>query len=312
MSMLGLQDDLFVNDIVADSWKQSAIWQSSAINYLIREKDIDVVFSHFHSVDLFDHLIIKHLAGRKETKVSYETVENWMQNNYRIADYYVGQFLHLLDKGWTIILVSDHGQVASKYQPPVLGDTDGVNVKIMQELGYTVLKKDENGNDIPEIDWSKTKAVATRECNIYLNLIGRTDHGIVDPKDQYELEEEIMTALYGYKHPVSGHRVVSIALRNRDAVLLGYGGPECGDICYWNAENYNADHADCLATTYGESDTSCSPIFIAAGAGIKENYTTERMVRQIDIAPMVCALLGLRMPTECEGAPIYQIFDREY
>ena len=41
------------------------------------------------------------------------------------------------------------------------------------------------------IDWSQTKAVIQREGHIYLNLIGRTDHGIVDPKDQYELEEEI-------------------------------------------------------------------------------------------------------------------------
>ena len=65
-----------------------------------------------------------------------------------------------------------------------------------------------------------------------------------------------MTRLYGYKHPVSGKRVIALALRNRDAVLLGMGGPECGDILIWNAEGYNYDHADSLSTTYGYAGTS--------------------------------------------------------
>ena len=34
----------------------------------------------------------------------------------------------------------------------------------------------------------------------------------MDPTDQYELEEEIMTALYGYKDPETGKRVVALAL----------------------------------------------------------------------------------------------------
>ena len=182
----------------------------------------------------------------------------------------------------------------------------------MQELGFTVLKKDENGNDLPEIDWSKTRAVASREEHIYINLKGRDPEGIVDPADQYELEEEIMTALYGYRDAKTGHRVVSVALRNRDAVLLGQGGPEAGDICYWLAEGYNFDHADCLSTTLGEGDTSVSPIFIASGRGIKQGFYTERIIRQIDFAPTVAVLGGVRMPAQCEGAPAYQILAEEY
>ena len=63
-----------------------------------------------------------------------------------------------------------------------------------------------------------------------MNLIGRTDHGIVAPTDQYELEEQIITDLYGYRHPVSGKRIIAVALRNKDAILLGQGGPYVGDI----------------------------------------------------------------------------------
>lgn len=148
--------------------------------------------------------------------------------------------------------------------------------------------------------------------NIYINLKGRTANGIVDPADKYELEEQIMTDLYGYKHPISGKRVISIALRNRDAVLLGYGGPECGDICFWVAEGYNYDHADSLSTTLGECDTSVSPIFIAAGKGLKKGYKTERIIREVDLAPTVAFLAGVRMPKQCEGAPVYQILEKEF
>lgn len=121
-----------------------------------------------------------------------------------------------------------------------------------------------------------------------------------------------MTALYGYKHPQSGKRVIAIALRNRDAVLLGYGGPECGDIVYWNAEGYNFDHGDSLSTTLGEKETSVSPIFIAAGPGIKQGFYTDRIIRQVDVTPTAAALLGVRMPAQCEGAPAYQIFAEEF
>ncbi len=308
----GCQDKTFISEIQLPTWQSAAEWQAKAINYLIGKENLDVVFSHFHNVDLQAHTFIKHLAKRSFNKLPQEDYEKFMEDVYKQTDWYLGQFTHLLDEGWTIFIVSDHGQVASKHDMAGIGDTDGVTALVMKELGFTVLKKDENGNELPEIDWTKTTAVNCRECNIYLNLKGRTDHGIVDPADKWQLEEDIITALYGYKDKETGQRIVSIALRNKDAVLLGYGGPECGDICFWNAEGYNFDHADCLSTSYGEGDTSVSPIFIAAGNGIKTGYKTERIVREIDLVPTIAVLAGVRMPNQCEGAPVYQILDSEY
>lgn len=104
---------------------------------------------------------------------------------------------------------------------------------------------------MPEIDWSKTRAVATRATHININLKGRDPHGIVDPADKYELEEQLMTDLYGYRDKTTGKRVIALALRNKDAVLLGLGGERSGDIIYFLAEGYNYDHADSLSTTWG-------------------------------------------------------------
>ena len=311
-SMVGCQDKLLITECMLDNWYVTADWQAAAIHHLIETEDLDVIFSHFHAIDLQSHMFVKHLADKPFNRLPHEAYEKFMEDIYVQTDYYLGKFLHLLDDGWTILIFSDHAQVAPKHDIPYLGEISGTNVKVMQELGFTVLKKDENGNDLPEIDWTKTRAVASREEHIYINLKGRDPEGIVDPADKYELEEEIMTALYGYRDAKTGHRVVSVALRNRDAVLLGQGGPEAGDICYWLAEGYNFDHADCLSTTLGESDTSVSPIFIASGRGVKQGFYTDRIIRQIDFAPTVAVLGGVRMPAQCEGAPAYQILAEEY
>ena len=95
-------------------------------------------------------------------------------------------------------------------------------------------------------------------------------------------------------------------------MLLGLNGPECGDIIYFNAEGYNYDHGESLGTCYGESDTSICPIFIMAGPGIKKGFETDRVIREVDFAPTVAVLGGVRMPAQCEGAPVYQILTEEY
>lgn len=314
-SFMGGSDKKLIQDCTGANWWATGKWQADCINYLIAHEGVEIVFSHYHSVDLQGHMIVKYLKeknlpGQKLTEAEYLELFDFV---YAQADDYIGEFLHLLDEGWTILLVSDHGQVCPEHEHHLLGDPNGVNVRVMQELGYTVLKYDENGQELHEIDWTKTKAVATRANMIYLNLVGRNNgQGIVPVEEQYELEEEIMTALYGYRDKTTGKRIIACALRNKDAILLGLGGSECGDIIYWTAEGYNMDHGDSLATTWGYAQTSVSPIFIAAGTGIKAGYTTERIIREVDVAPTVAALGGVRMPDQCEGAPVYQIFTERY
>lgn len=232
-SMLGNQDAELINRFMLDNWTYTAQWQAKAINGLIDEENFDVIFSHFHGVDLQTHMFIRYLSDKGHNKLSTEEYMKFMEDVYVQTDEYLGAFLRRLDEGWTVLIFSDHALVCAAHDMVLLGDDLGVNVGIMEELGLTVLKKDERGNRLPEIDWEKTIAIAQRECHIYINLKGREEHGIIDPADQYEVEEEIMTRLYSYRDKKTGHRVVAVALRNKDAVLLGQGGPEAGDIIYW-------------------------------------------------------------------------------
>lgn len=316
--MIGCQDPLFITECMLANWEITANWQAASILHLINSENLDVVFSHYHAVDLEEHMFIKHLADRPFNRQPVEVAQKWMQDLYKQTDRYLGKFLHLLDEGWTILIFSDHAQVASAHEIPLLVDANGVCTPIMEDLGYVATRKNDKG-EVLGIDWTKTTAIVQREGHVYLNIKGRDKHivdgveidGIVDPKDQYALEERIMTDLYSLKSVETGNRIVSIALRNRDAVLLGQGGPEAGDICFWMAEGHNFDHGDCLSTTLGEGETSVSPIFIAAGKGLKQGFETDRIIRQIDFAPTVAVLGGVRMPAQCEGAPAYQIFEEE-
>ena len=181
----------------------------------------------------------------------------------------------------------------------------------MEQLGYTVMKKDENGNNTTEVDWEKTRAVQIRSNYIYINLKGRDKYGIVDPEDKYALEEQIINDLYNYRDPATGRRVIGICLRNKDGVLIGVNGPECGDIFFSIEEGFNRLHGDSLSTSEGYFNTSVSPLFIGAGPGLKEGFTTPRTIRQVDVTPTIAALLGTRFPAQCEGAPVYQIFSEE-
>lgn len=91
---------------------------------------------------------MKFLQQRPESKISPEAAMKCLENVYEQTDEYLGQFMHLLDKGWTILLTSDHGQCCPEYKPCQIGESGGVSVRVMNELGFTNLKKDENGKRI--------------------------------------------------------------------------------------------------------------------------------------------------------------------
>lgn len=310
-AQLWSQDPDVIIKCMIGCWDVITDWYDKCLHYLIEEEDVEVIFSHFHSIDLEAHTFVRYMKDQGHNQYPESVYENYMELLYKQIDDYLGRFLHYLDEDWSIIIVSDHALLCPTNEPPLIGDMGGCNIGLMRELGYCSLKTDENGNEIKEMDWSKTRAVQVHGNDIFINLKGRNPNGIVDPEDQYELEEQIMTDLYGYRDPKTGKRVIALALRKKDAILLGYGGETAGDIFFATAEGYNYDHCDALSTTLGEKSTSVSPIFIAAGKGFKTNYRTERIIRQVDFVPTVAILGGVRMPKQCEGAPVYQIFDEE-
>ena len=310
---LGDSDVDVMNKCNLEQWRQAAKWQADSINYMIHQEGVEVVFSHFHGPDMSGHTYMRILKDRESSRKSEDDIYQCAIGTYEMTDDYIGEFLPLLDEGWTILLFSDHSLICPKedYEPG-LGDNYAINTKALVELGYTVMQKDENGKDIPAIDWSKTRAIQQRSNSIFINLKGRDRFGIVDPADKYELEEQIITDLYSLKDPKTGHRVVSVALHQKDANLLGLGGEyTSGDIIFFLHDDYVRDHGESLSTAEGYADTSVGPIFVAAGSGIKEGFEMQLFPREVDVTPTAAVLLGVKIPAQCEGAPVYSILNEE-
>lgn len=305
----GGQDEQLVEDVMRATWESAGEWTSESIRYLAKEYDLQLIFSHFHNIDLQGHMLVQYLK-RGNASLSPETIQRLFREVYIQTDRYIGSYLEMLEDGWTILIVSDHGQTCPEYHPDTLiCGPDNINAREMVDWGYTVLTKNEDGE--VEVDWSKTKAVIWRMGEVWINLKDRDWHGdiegIVDPAEKWELEEEIITHLLETKSPMTGHRMIQAAVRNKDAIVFGMGGPNAGDIIYFAAEGYTIDHADSFSTVDGAIGTSCMSFFAAAGPGIKENFKTARVVHHVDVTPTVATLLGTRMPEQCEGAPVYQI-----
>ncbi len=304
--LLGAKNPEHVDKAIVKAWDVYCEWQADVLTHFMEKGSYDVIFSHLHNIDGVGHLFWHYAKHRDEwgnDEVFYQKAFEYI---YMQTDRYFAKFLKYLDEGWSIIITSDHGLITEEMHPPVLAEGT-VSVPVMKELGYTVLQKDENGNEIKEIDWSKTKALALRGGHIYINLKGKYETGIVDPEDKYELEAQIISDLYNYRDPRTGKRVVAAAFRNKDALILGMGGDQSGDILFFMEEGFNIIHMDSFSTQKGYFDTSVSPIFVAAGKGIKAGYTTERHIREVDVAPTVAALLGVRQPAQSEGSVVHQI-----
>ena len=298
----------FTKELMLPTWEAYSNWQADCLEYFIQNDRYDLIMTHLHNVDGIGHSLWPHAIANKHTDPADIAVNReYVIEAYRQTDRYLGRFLKYIDEGWNIIITSDHGLLIEREEEPALmGDAFGVNAKVMDDLGLTVLKRDADGNITKEIDWDKTIAIAPRTCHIYLNIKGRDPHGIVDPKDQYQVEQDIIDKLYAYRDPKTGRRLITLALRNKEGMLLGASGPEFGDIVYWTEEGFHRVHGDSLSTMTGEFHTSVSPIFIACGPNIKPGYT-DRVIREVDVAPTISELLDIRKPAQCEGAPVYQI-----
>ena len=134
----------FAQKILTPSWRENALWQSRAINYMIAEKGIEVVFCHHHFIDHSAHQFWNYALQKPNAEPEAEW-QKQIDKTYEVADEYIGTFLHLLDEGWTIIVTSDHGEQIHDKPPARLGTGGGLSAGIMRELGWTVMKKDENG-----------------------------------------------------------------------------------------------------------------------------------------------------------------------
>jgi len=290
------------NQMVVDCFREMILWAARAISYLLQHHEWSLFYTHMHPIDLINHWYINEIA--KDPKN-----EEVIAKMYEVMDEFVGILLPFIDEETVLFLCSDHGALphAPECSIPSIGDTQGLAVGILRELGYCYLTTDENGKDV--VDWSKTKAVSQRLTNIYLNVKGREPYGIVEPEEYDDLVEQIISDLYNYRDPKTGRRVVTFALKQSEMELVGLDGTHTGDIFFQLENDFSREHGNGLSNAQ-RAGHSLRCLLIAAGAGIKKNTVIDRKVRIVDIVPTICHLQNLPLPEQVEGAIVYQMLEQ--
>ncbi len=295
-------------DVLLESIDILHQWHEDATKWLLNEAcpDWDLFYVHLHSIDFYNHWYLNYsLPG---------SCDNWADNRaaidavYEINDKYIGMVLDMIDENTSVFITSDHAAVPTSVgdSNPGLGGLNGVTTGVLGALGFTTVTKDENGKDI--IDWSKTRAVCQRSSHVYINLKGRDPYGIVEPEDYQKTVDEVIGALYNYRHPETGKRIVAFCMNRDEMEIVGMGGDHCGDILVQLMPTYNKEHASSPSTCKNE-DCSLNCLCLMIGSGFKKQTTINRPIRIVDVVPTICHLTNTTVPSNVEGGVIWQALE---
>lgn len=98
--------DMALQECNADVWHQVCRWYTKALHYMIENEEVEVIFSHLHSVDLAEHTFIRYMKDIGFNKHPESVYNDWMIRIYQQIDEYMGSMMHYLDEGW-----NHHGDI---------------------------------------------------------------------------------------------------------------------------------------------------------------------------------------------------------
>ncbi len=221
----GYQDDEgFLRDLLEDMDRGAGL--------LLGEMDRGgtCVFQVFTATDRGMHCFYRYYDEEHPAHVPgrMEALGDPILQLFARLDRIVGDVLGRLEEDDVVLVCSDHGFQSWRWE---------VNVnQWLVEQGYMTLKGTVVEQNLAQffhdgdvgadaVDWSKTKAYAMGLGQIYLNLEGREDQGLVAPADASALAREIRAKLLEIRNPYRpDHRPI------REVYLLKelYEGPETG------------------------------------------------------------------------------------
>ena len=180
----------------------------------------------------------------------------------------------------------------------------------------------QNQRDGSGIDWSRTRAYSRGQWgHIYISLKGRDPNGIVEPADYDKVCAEIAARLTTVVDPQRRETPI-VKVWRRDELYHGPAVDYAPDLIVdWRDGAYMPNDRDRGETAvfaprfrqYMSWQTSGSHrldgVLIAAGPAIEPGPRVHG-ARIIDIMPTWLQLLGLPVPKDLEGKPIYTLLDR--
>ncbi len=313
--------------------EQGLMWEDAyfpIIRYILTEyqPDTDLVLAGYPVTDEFSHQFMALITpgtpvyddanrdGVPDGRVAVR--EEYLRRAYEGADRTLALLRSLMPNA-TVIAGSDHG-FAPQWKAISAGDVL-FNAGLQSAAQTSNCRPKDKTKDQAKACWAGGTA------EIYINLQGRDDPGVV-PQDQYEsVRQTIADAFRNLTDPDTGEPVIAAVFMKEDlaAVPAGIYGtvnalhPErTGDVVvvarppyqfdaatpgkvvadspFWGQHGYLPDLVDL------EHNVNMHSAFFAAGPGIP--HGTALKVRAIDLAPTVATLLGIPAPADATGHPV--------
>lgn len=281
----------------------------NAACYLMENYQPDLVGIYLKGTDGVAHVVWKYYQPTSLItlfEVSEEEREYFAEilpEYYRWVDEQVGRLLEAAGGRYTVLVASDHGFEAK------VEEINYVVKFLLADLGYLALENNQE-------DWSKTQAYVfhpdwSNRRDIYLNLKGREEDGIVDPADAPTLQKEIASALAEIKttdgiplfEKVEEHKLSEKAEEGATPDIQVWVNPEIEpwDILLVEGSEYPASNI--LLPRGLSGDHRKEGVFILAGAGIKRAFPMEP-AELTQITPTILTLMGYPVACDMVASPI--------
>jgi predicted AlkP superfamily phosphohydrolase/phosphomutase len=159
------------------------------------------------------------------------------------------------------------------------------------------------------VDLARTRAYYAPAQYVLINRVGRTG-GIVTPAEEDAVRRAVSQALRtlpsGTRQPI----VLDVLDPRTPGHVPSFGGPQGGDLYLSVAPGYNLSprlDGQAVETVRPRGEHFLDPdrpamqaAFALAGAGVAAGVDLGR-IRQIDVAPTLCHLLGIEPPAQATG-----------
>jgi predicted AlkP superfamily phosphohydrolase/phosphomutase len=270
----------------------------------------DVLFAYLPFPDEQLHLWYGYMdpALRGHDPALAARLRPFVDQGLAIADRFVGHLADKVGEETIVAVVSDHGMMAANRN--VL-----FNVAL-QKAGLLTLTAD------GDVDLFRTQAVYFPGNSGYF-LVNRVDRreGVVTPEEEPAVLARLKAALLAMRDPETQQPIVTAVLDPRDGPHEpGIGGPIGGDLYVQVAPGYYASAAlrgDVVQSRRPGGEHLFDPerpelhaSFALAGPGVAQGVDLG-LVRQIDIAPTLSALLGIDPPAQAQGVVLQQALERK-
>lgn len=272
-------DELY-HETSFEEGEYQAMWLANAALKLVNHKDIDYFATVYRLNDETHHTSLSQYDPSSpfySEELSYIYEEN-MRKSYEVLDRAIGKILSEKMDDTTLILASDHGGVPNHYFCDIYLRLEECGLCELDDKGMPVL--------------SKSKAYLKNNrggLEVFVNLKGREETGIVAPEDYEMVKSDIFHAIVTWVNNVRGksENVSALTLKKQDAPIIGYWGPEMGDVIFTYNQGYvwgtnkkdvigpvsepGANHGPQI-TSARTSHSSNLGIFISHGKYLKKGY----------------------------------------